>query len=64
MDLYTIFAVKSLQDNLEESFKCNTLWAALKKFRECKRKGYEVIDVHYRKFIKVDTSNWNQITLS
>jgi hypothetical protein len=32
----------------EESFQCRTLWAALNKFREYKRKGYEIIDVHYR----------------
>lgn len=47
----------------EESFQCSTLWAALKKFREYKHKGYEIIDVHYRKFIKVDTSDWNKITM-
>ena len=32
----------------EEEFQCKTLWAALNKFREYKRKGYEIIDVHYR----------------
>ena len=47
----------------EESFQCATLWIALKKFREYRHKGYEIIDVHYMEFIKVDTSNWNQITM-
>lgn len=51
------------QGHYEDSFQCLTLWAALKKFREYKHKGYEIIDVHYREFIKVDTSDWNQITL-
>ena len=32
----------------EKSFQCRTLWAALNKFREYKRKGYEIIDVYYR----------------
>lgn len=60
MDWFTIFAV----NNNEESFQCNTLWAALKKFIEYKRKGYEIIDIHYRKAVKVDTSSWDDITIT
>lgn len=32
----------------EEFFNCNTLWSALKKFREFRHAGYEIIDVRYR----------------
>jgi len=32
----------------EKSFQCNTLWVALKYFREYRHQGYEIIDVHYR----------------
>jgi hypothetical protein len=32
----------------EASFQCATLWSALKMFREYKRQGYDIIDVHYR----------------
>lgn len=41
----------------EDSFQCHTLWTALKKFREYKHKGYEIIDVHYRD-IKWDHITW------
>jgi hypothetical protein len=51
------------QGYYEDGFQCSTLLAALKKFLEYKLKGYEIIDMHYREFIKVDTSDWNQITL-
>lgn len=40
----------------EESFQCSTLWIALKKFREYRNKGYEIIDVRYRDI------KWNNIT--
>lgn len=46
----------------EASFQCETFWSAIKKFREYKHKGYEIIDVRYREFIKMDTSDWNSIT--
>lgn len=36
----------------EKSFQCNTLWVALKYFREYKRKGYEIINFYYRAHIK------------
>lgn len=62
---YTILAAHyPFTDEYEESFECATLWVALKKFREYRHKGYEVIDVHYREMIKVDTSTWNNITMS
>lgn len=36
------------QGYYEESFQCSTLWIALKKFREYKHQGYEIINVYYR----------------
>jgi hypothetical protein len=51
-------------DHYEESFECATLWVAINKFREYKRNGYKIIDVHYRELIPMDTSDWNSITLS
>lgn len=64
IEWFTIFASnRSLLDCCEESFQCNTLWAALKKFREYRRKGYEVIDIHYRKTTKFNTESWNDITV-
>jgi hypothetical protein len=32
----------------EASYRCETFWSALKKFREYRHLGYEIIDVHYR----------------
>ena len=32
----------------QASCQCETMWEALKKFIEFKRKGYEIIDVRYR----------------
>lgn len=32
----------------QDSYQCATLWGALKKFREFRHAGYEIIDVHYR----------------
>lgn len=32
----------------QEHFQCETLWVALKKFREYRRNGYEIINVYYR----------------
>ena len=46
----------------EESFQCETLWAAMKQFRKYQSKGYEIINLVYREMVKVDYSNWNQIT--
>lgn len=61
---YTILAANyPFMDKYEESFECATLWVALNKFREYKRRGYEIIDVHYREIIRVDTSNWDHITM-
>lgn len=40
----------------EESFQCDTMWAALKQFRKYQRQGYEIIDVHYRNF--QETFTW------
>ena len=41
----------------EKNFQCNTLWSALKKYREYKRNGYEIINIYYRN-IKWDTITW------
>lgn len=46
----------------EKSFQCNTFWLAFKMFRTYKRKGYEIINLSYRKPIKIDTTNWYQVT--
>lgn len=46
---YQILAAKyPFNGYYEKSFQCNTLWIALVYFREYKRQGYDIIDVHYR----------------
>jgi hypothetical protein len=40
----------------EESFRCDTMWAALKQFRKYQHQGYEIIDVSYRNF--QETFTW------
>lgn len=40
----------------EESFQCDTMWAALKQFRKYQRQGYEIIDLSYRNF--QETFTW------
>ena len=46
---YEILAAKyPFKGYYEEWFQCETLWIALKKFREFKRHGYDIIDVRYR----------------
>lgn len=48
-DKYQILAAKyPFKGYYEKSIQCNTLWVALKYFREYKRQGYDIIDVHYR----------------
>lgn len=48
-DRYRIEAAHyPFQGYYEKSFRCNTLWVALKYFREYKHQGYEIIDVSYR----------------
>ena len=37
-----------LNGHYQEHFQCETLWVALKKFREYRRNGYEIINVYYR----------------
>ena len=46
----------------EDSFQCSTFWAAMWQLIKYKKQGYEIIDLVYRKTIKFDTSNWDQIT--
>ena len=46
----------------EKSFQTDNLFSALFAFFRFKKKGYEIIDIHYRAPIKFDTSNWNHIT--
>ncbi len=61
--LYTILAAHSpFNGYYEESVQCTTLWAAMKQFRKYQKQGYEIINLAYREAIKIDTSNWNQIT--
>jgi hypothetical protein len=46
---YEILAAKyPFKGYYEKSFQCDTLWMAIKMFREFKRQGYDIIDVHYR----------------
>ncbi len=47
----------------EDSFQCSTFLAAMWQLIKYKKQGYEIINLAYRKTIKIDTSNWNQITL-
>lgn len=42
----------------EASFQCNTLWTALKYFREYKRQGYEIINFYYRDIKAHETFTW------
>ena len=48
------------QGYYEESFQCDTMWAALKQFRKYQRQGYEIIDVSYRNVRETLTwsNNW------
>lgn len=46
----------------EAGFQCSTFLAAMWQFIKYKKQGYEIIDIAYSKPIKIDTSNWNQIT--
>lgn len=63
--IYTILAAHShFNGYYEESFDCTTLWAAMKQFRKYQKQGYEIIDLRYRETIKIDFSNWNQITMT
>ena len=46
---YEILAAKyPFKGYYEKSFQCTTLWMAIKMFREYKRQGFDIIDVHYR----------------
>lgn len=56
---YEILAAKyPFKGYYEKSFQCNTFWMALTYFREYKRQGYDIIDVHYRD-IKYDCVTWS-----
>ena len=44
----------------EKSFSCNTLWVALKYFREYKRQGYEIINMQYRDIKEQFTWAWDE----
>ena len=46
---YQILAARyPFKGHYEESFQCQTLWAALMQFRKYKSQGYEIIDMFYR----------------
>ena len=49
----------------EKVLFADSLLSAIWKFIKLNRQGYEIIDFHYyyRKPIKFDTSNWNEITM-
>lgn len=47
----------------EKSCKCSTFWSAMMQLRKYKKQGYDIINLLYRKPIKIDISNWDQITM-
>lgn len=49
--------------NNKEVAVADNLLSALLQFRKFKKKGYNVINIRYAKQIKIDTSNWNQLTM-
>lgn len=49
-------------DTDQEVLTADNLLHALWQFRKLKKQGYDIIDIRYSRPIKIDTSNWDQIT--